>query len=869
MRVSGLLLVGLVAMFAVFFMLFSVDVFDDGISGRVTGVCNSFSVDSDVGFYSKGSSIVSGCVAASVSDFCVNPCVVGEYVNSNLVYFNCSNGCVDGACLQSASNPSLAQYCADRAGDQKLIEDCDNQLDDDTDGDVDCDDNDCDGNPLCPVDPYCGDGTCNAGVEEDCNSCFSDCGGCTNLTGQWEQIGPGGGGWFRSVRFHPSNSNIVYLAGDANGGFWKSYDGGRTWNTRNTGLYNMHLEDIAVSENTVIVASRGGVYKSTDAGETWQYKWQSITGPLVRDGVDNPLGWIASVHISPKNPQLMLAGSGGHHPVWSHPSFLNVYRSTDSGETWGISNAGILESDKTDNVVFAFSSDPNNVNVVFMSTRKALYKSINAGVSWTKVWNNGAWFVAVDPKNSNTVFALKYMNEYSNTGPNVYKSSDGGLTWVLSSNGIADKVIGEEIHFDPLNTNNLYFSERMKDNIYKSTNGGQSWVSIGPSKGEFVSTSFDVLGGKLIKAPDMFVSFNDGQSWERTWATDMGNGYLKGTGAELLCVSHVAIHPTIPGKLYMVVYDSGLWESLDYGNTWKHLKDVQDTYTVKTRSDGTPYRCYSGSYMAFDKNNPDIIYLGMRDNELDDDGETSGVIIKSTDGGKTWNEVRGLPSERVIHNILTLKNGAIFAYTQWDGLYRSTDQGTTWNRVDNQNGHQLSGVVLPDPQNENILYETIMWTGLFKSTNGGDSGSWIKKADGIITNPVSMSIGSDGTIWILQAGGSAGVFKSTNGGDLFTKVFTLETDEEGFPGRNLVDYTSIVVDPKDPNTVYMASKDFYDGLVAKGVGVYVTRDGGATWRPMNDGLTQKFVKSLTIDPVSGTLYAGTYCHGVFRLNMNN
>ena len=143
MKLLGLFVVGIVALFAVLFMLFSIGVFDDGISGRATGVCPSFSVDSDSGFFVKGSSVVSGCAASNVSDFCVNPCVVGEYVNSALVQINCSFGCVDGACLQEGVNPSLAQYCADRAGDQKLIEDCDNQLDDDTDGDVDCNDTDC------------------------------------------------------------------------------------------------------------------------------------------------------------------------------------------------------------------------------------------------------------------------------------------------------------------------------------------------------------------------------------------------------------------------------------------------------------------------------------------------------------------------------------------------------------------------------------------------------------------------------------------------------------------------------------------------------------------------------------------------------
>ena len=116
MKLLGLFVVGIVALFAVLFMLFSIGVFDDGISGRATGVCPSFSVDSDSGFFVKGSSVVSGCAASNVSDFCVNPCVVGEYVDSALVYFNCSFGCVDGACLETDSVPPLVEYCLSKLG---------------------------------------------------------------------------------------------------------------------------------------------------------------------------------------------------------------------------------------------------------------------------------------------------------------------------------------------------------------------------------------------------------------------------------------------------------------------------------------------------------------------------------------------------------------------------------------------------------------------------------------------------------------------------------------------------------------------------------------------------------------------------------
>ena len=174
MKLLGLLSTGILGVFIIGLALFAAVYFSNDITGHVTGVCNSFSVDSDYGFFVKGSSIVSGCSPAFVSDFCVNPCVVGEYVGSSLIHVNCLYGCVDGACLHQGVNPSLAQYCADRVGGQD-VEDCDNGEDDDNDGDTDCDDViDCESAPNCVVNPPVAN--CSDKIKNQ-NETGIDCGG--------------------------------------------------------------------------------------------------------------------------------------------------------------------------------------------------------------------------------------------------------------------------------------------------------------------------------------------------------------------------------------------------------------------------------------------------------------------------------------------------------------------------------------------------------------------------------------------------------------------------------------------------------------------------------------------------------------------
>ena len=173
------LAIGLSGVLSIALLLFFAINNSNNITGHVVSVCPVFSVDSDSGFFVKGSSVVSGCSPASVSDFCLNPCVVGEYVGSSLIHVNCSFGCVDGACLQSASNPSLMQYCADRVGGQEL-EICDNRIDDDGDGKIDCADViDCADAPNCINLPIanCSDGIKNQDeTDVDCGGYF--CLGC-------------------------------------------------------------------------------------------------------------------------------------------------------------------------------------------------------------------------------------------------------------------------------------------------------------------------------------------------------------------------------------------------------------------------------------------------------------------------------------------------------------------------------------------------------------------------------------------------------------------------------------------------------------------------------------------------------------------
>src|SRR5882724_1763715 len=139
----------------------------------------------------------------------------------------------------------------------------------------------------------------------------------------WTQCGWGGGGFYYSAVFHPTQDGVIYLGGDV-GGVYKTEDHGRNWRMINNGLAGYGVFSLAVDRvnpQTVYAATDSGLCKSTDAGEHWQLlprtgpKELRITGEKGRS--------IRSIAVDPADGNVIYAGSPAG----------KVYKSTDGGQT--------------------------------------------------------------------------------------------------------------------------------------------------------------------------------------------------------------------------------------------------------------------------------------------------------------------------------------------------------------------------------------------------------------------------------------------------------------------------------------------------------------------------------------------------------
>jgi photosystem II stability/assembly factor-like uncharacterized protein len=639
---------------------------------------------------------------------------------------------------------------------------------------------------------------------------------------KWRMIGPFRAGKVNAVAGVPGNSAVYYFGADG-GGVWKTTDVGNVWKPIFDGQpvgsigalalapTNPNIIYVGTGVNGVYsdIAYGNGVYKSSDAGATWEHLGLEDTRHIAR------------ILIDPRNPEIVLVAALGHS--FGPNEDRGVFRSTDGGKTW---KKVLYKDNVTGAVDLCF--EPGNPRVVYATLwqgiRKpgqrgtsygagsGLYKSVDAGVTWTQMMGHG--LPAVEWGRAGVAVAagmhgrrVYLIVEAEEKAGGLYRSDDAGATWhrATEDHRIAGNWYFSEIYADPKNSDVVYVPMQ---SLYRSTDGGHTFSVIkgAPGGDDYHTMWIDAANSQRIMLgvdQGAVISVNGGATWS-TWynqptgefyrvATDHRFPYWiygpqqdsgtagiasRGNNGQITEREWFPVGPgesgyTIPDPLDPdVVYNAGPGGSVvRLSKTTGQVRDISPAAV----SFGSKYHFNWTIPMVFSPQDPHVLYLGTQ------------FLLKTTNTGTSWQPISPDLSrtqadpknpKQAPGTILTIapspiREGVIWVGTDDGNIQMTKDGGATWKNITPQDVSVWSTISIVEPSHFDAAtaYAAVNRNGLddfhphiFRTRDFGQT--WQETVSGIGDIDFVRTVREDSVRkGLLYAGTEGGVYVSFDDGD--------------------------------------------------------------------------------------------------------
>lgn len=459
-----------------------------------------------------------------------------------------------------------------------------------------------------------------------------------------------------------------------------------------------------------------------------------------------------------------------------------LWKSINAGRTW----TPVFDSNNVASIG-AIGVTPSNTNVIYVGTGEpdmrdsiafgnGVYKSADAGKTWKNVGLENTRQIGriiVDPRNPNVVFVAALGHAY---GPNpdrgVYRSRDGGATWqkVLFKNTDVGAI---DLAFDPANSQIVYATLW---NVRRPP-----WFIYAPANGP---------GAGIFKSTD------GGTNWKEISAgiPAEGRGHI---GIAVAATNHNRIYAVVDAK------EGGVFRSDDAGATWTRLSADKRLWD----------RGWYFEKVAVDPKNPDTVYV------------MNTSVYRSTDAGKTWTAIKGAPGGDDYHQLWINPDDPKRMIVGSDqGGIVTVDGAATWSSWYNQPTAQIyhvapdyrfpywvtgaqqdSGAVGTPSRSRHSEISNRDWEGM---CSGGESGY-------TAPDPLHPEILFGGTVSRCNV--------------LTGETKNVSPERGGTPGQFRHAWTQpLVFSQADPHALYFANQFLYK-----------TTNGGESWTQIGQDLTRE------------------------------
>lgn len=635
----------------------------------------------------------------------------------------------------------------------------------------------------------------------------------------------------------------------------------------NKGLGRVNVIEFHPTDtNTYIIGSAGGgMWRTTDDGQSW----------LPLDDFLPVLG-VADVDYNPQNPNTIYVCTGdrGASDTYS----MGVMKSIDGGTTWDTTGLQFAfgSSEKTTSLVI----NPMDTSSLTVATSAGMYKSYDAGKTWALTINGFFQKVVYNPIDTAVMYAS---GSTTNSGWEIFRSENGGLTWTASTSlptvrrieiaatkanpaivkaVVANTSYGLEGIYSSSDTGKtftrIFDDNNCKQNILASDAkaddcGGQGWydlsIAISP-----VDSNLVIVGGV-----NTHFSTDGGNSWQ---AANQWKSFLTGVTIVHADKHYHRFHPMRPGTLYECndggifktaspASTNGIWNNLSEGlgitQFYRNAVSNIASFVLGGAQDNGTKMIIGGTSKHMTGADGMDCQISPVDSNIFYTSQQYGELRRTENGGDNFKDIQanipGKPKGDWITPIVILPSNPNALLAGYSQLFYSTDRGDTWTDLSPDVNVNMDRIAVT-PLNSSYIYTKTDNLIRYSDDFGG---KW-----NIILNTLSGSLSDiavdplhEKTIWVTV--------RSYNG------------DKVGYYNLDSFKWTKVNNNLPEVPVNCIAFDEFEKTVyIGTDLGVYYKEFHKQDWEYFNNGtLPNVEVIDLGINQATGKLWAATYGRGMW------